>query len=115
MTKNNPPKINLFAFLWPYIWTRQTNKQKGKFILFLFATAFTTLLITSVPLLLKYSIAALENQKTLFGFQPVLIVVAYGMTWTLTKIIDRLRHQSAFPMTAGVIHKLCLDLFSHLL
>jgi ABC-type transport system involved in Fe-S cluster assembly fused permease/ATPase subunit len=114
MIKNNQKKINVFRFLWPYIWTNQDKIQKSKFIVFIFSTLITTLLIVSVPAILKYSIMALETKQYLLGFEPIVIIIAYGIAWTLTKIIDRLRHQSAFPMIANVIHKLCLDLFTHI-
>lgn len=114
MIKNNQKKINVFRFLWPYIWTNQDKIQKSKFILFVFSTFITTFFIVSVPAILKYSIMALETKQYLLGFEPIIIIIAYGVAWTLTKIIDRLRHQSAFPMIANVIHKLCLDLFTHL-
>ncbi len=114
MTKNKTEKVNLFTFLWPYIWTHQSTTQKIKFLIFVLSTLVTTLLIVSVPILLKYSISVLETKTALFGLEPIVIIMAYGAAWTLTKIIDRLRHQSAFPMIANIIHHLCLDLFSHL-
>lgn len=114
MAKNSLTTLNIFNFLWPYIWTNQERKQKLKFILFILATIITTLLIVGVPVILKYSILALDTKKAVFGIEPIIIVIAYGCAWTITKIIDRLRHQSAFPMIANIIHKLYLDLFSHL-
>ena len=106
--------MNVFSFLWPYLWSNQTGKIKFKFIAFVLATILTTLMMVSVPVILKYSISALDTKKDIFGMNPIIIIMAYAIAWTLTKVIDRLRHQAAFPMVINIIHKLCLDLFSHL-
>ncbi len=114
MQTNSPKKINVFKFLWSYIWTNQTAKQKCKFIIFGLSTILTTIVMVSVPVLLKYAITVLETDQKLFGLTPIVIVVIYALMWMSTKIIDRLRHQASFPMIANIIHKLCLDLFAHL-
>ena len=111
---NMKPNKNMIRLLWPYIWTKQTLLQKFKFILFILFTILTTLMIVSVPLLLKQVIIALESGEATLFFTPIIIVIVYGLAWMFTKVIDRLRHQSAFPMIANIIHKLCLDLFAHL-
>lgn len=109
--KNNK---NMILLLWPYIWAKQSFLQKIKFVVFLFFTIITTLMVVSVPLLLKQVIIALESGNSNLGFTPIGIVILYGLSWMLTKVIDRLRHQSAFPMISNIIHQLCLDLFAHL-
>lgn len=70
--------------------------------------------MVSVPVTLKYAVAALETDKKLFGLVPIIIVITYSLMWMLTKIIDRLRHQASFPIIANIIRQLCLDLFAHL-
>lgn len=115
MSNSVSPRINVFKFLWPYIWGSQTYIQKLKFIVFILSTLVTTALMISVPISLKYAIASLESKNILFfGLSPIIIVITFSLLWMITKIIDRLRHQAAFPMMANIIHKLCLDLFAHL-
>lgn len=114
MPSNSFKKINVFKFLWPYIWSNQTAKQKYKFIIFSLSTILTTIFMVSVPITLKYAISALETDKKLFGLVPIIIVITYSLMWMLTKIIDRLRHQASFPIIANIIRQLCLDLFAHL-
>jgi ATP-binding cassette subfamily B protein len=111
---NMKPNKNMFFLLWPYIWTKQSALQKFKFIVFVLFTILTTLMVVSVPLLLKQIIIVLESKESTLSFTPIAIVIMYGLAWMFTKVIDRLRHQSAFPMIANIIHKLCLDLFAHL-
>jgi ATP-binding cassette subfamily B protein len=111
---NNMGNNNIFALLWPYIWSKQSAMQKIKFIVFVLGTILTTLMVISVPWLLKQVIIALETKKTNLYLALIIIVIMYGCAWMITKIIDRLRHQAACPMIANMIHKLCLDLFAHL-
>jgi ABC-type transport system involved in Fe-S cluster assembly fused permease/ATPase subunit len=105
---------NIFMLLWPYIWSDQSLVQKFKFIVFILATVVTTLMLVCVPILLKYVVMALSSKQSVLSLAPIVIVGAYGVLWALSKIVDRLRHQAAFPMISNIIHKLCLDLFFHL-
>ena len=105
---------NIFLLLWPYIWSKQSRLQKTKFLIFVLATLMTTSMLMCVPLLLKYALMALENPQAPLFMMPIWIIILYALAWMFSKIIDRLRHQAAFPMIANIIHKLCLDVFIHL-
>lgn len=105
---------NIFFKLWPYIWSKQTHAAKIKFLLFIFATLITTAALISIPVILKQAILILDGEPSLPSLSAETIVFLYCLSWMLSKVIDRLRHQSAFPIIAHVIHCLCLELFTHL-
>lgn len=105
---------NIACLLWPYLWREQSFAYKLKSMVFVVATLVTTMMVMSVPILLKYTIVVLESKQSVLTFTPIVIILGYGFAWMMTKVIDRLRHQAAFPMMTNIIHKLCLDLFSHL-
>lgn len=105
---------NMLVLLWPYIWSDQSALQKFKVMVFVLCTILTTLVFISVPLLLKQVILVLETQAQLYYLTPIMIVIGYALAWMLIKVVDRFRHQAAFPMISNLIRCLCLDLFSHL-
>ena len=107
-------ELNIMRQLWPYIWSRQNPKQKLNVVIFVIATLFATAIFLSVPIFLKQVISQFENPNQLSLFSPITCVILFGLFWMLSKIIDRLRHQSVFPIIANIIHRLCLDLFAHL-
>lgn len=101
-------------FIWPYIWEKRSRWDKSKFIFFIIITVITTLFMSSVPVILKYAILALESGDNFYGLAPITIIMSYGIAWGIAKAASRLRHQSAFPVITVAIQNICTDLFSHL-
>lgn len=103
----------ILSWLWPYFWHRQSLIQKMKIVTFFLMTVLTTGIILSLPVLLKFVVIALEGKQVVWGISPIYWLLIYGFAWAAMKIVDRLRHQSAFPMMTAIIHDVCLDLFAH--
>lgn len=114
MAKIKTTPIHVLKFFWPSIWINQPAILKIKIILFIFATILTTVILVSVPIALKYAVAALETHEGKFGLSAINLVVLYGVMWMMTKIIARLRQQAAYQMMADIISKVCTDVFAHL-
>ena len=94
---------NMLVLLWPYIWSDQSALQKFKVMVFVLCTILTTLVFISVPLLLKQVILVLETQAQLYYLTPIMVVIGYALAWMLIKVVDRFRHQAAFPMISNLI------------
>jgi len=108
------PKFAMIRWLWPYAWTGQSWRQKAMVIFFVLMACLALVVHLLVPILLKYVIAALDNQSTFFGWSALMIIMAYGVAWTLSKIMYRINFQMLVPIVVVMIHGVCLDVFIHL-
>jgi ATP-binding cassette subfamily B protein len=111
MKFSNPFKILLK--LSRYIWPKDSGIRL-RFLAAIFLLIATIALNVGVPLILKQVIDLISSpSSTLFMTQ--ILLISYGVVWTLSKLTDKLRFVVFIRVVERGMRLLCLNIFNHLI
>lgn len=99
----------LYPYLWPNDW-----KIKLRLIVAISLLLGTMILNVSVPLILRQVIDAISAPSSA-KLIAVMLLVAYGLAWTLSKSMEHLRFLAVNRVIARGMRLLCLNAFNHLI
>ncbi len=106
-------RFNILFKLTPYLWPKDW-KIRLRLVTAIFLLLATIALNVSVPLILKQVINILSTQPTALIFAELLLI-AYSVVWTLSKITDQLRLTVMNRVIERGTRLLCLKVFDHLM
>jgi len=105
--------LKIIKELLPFLWLKK-NKIRGLF-LFAFALIFISIgLNLSIPLILKEIVSQLSSPDKGMTYQLALLLVSYGVIWTLSQTIQQIRQIIMVRPLERCIRLFCSKLFEHL-
>ncbi|MBS0271691.1 MAG: ABC transporter ATP-binding protein/permease [Proteobacteria bacterium] len=105
--------LKIIRDLFPFLWTKQEKIR----ILFLVAFSlifFSIALDLSIPLILKKIVSQLASREKSMTYQLSLLLVAYGIIWTLSQATQQIRQIIMVKPLERCIRLFCGKLFDHL-
>ncbi len=99
----------LYPYLWPNDWKIKLRLMVAIFLLF-----STMSLNVGVPLILRQVIDVISSPSSV-KLVAVMLLVAYGVAWTLSKSMEHLRFLAVNRVIARGMRLLCLNAFNHLI
>lgn len=106
-------RLNAVSKLYPYLWPNDL-KIRLRLIVAMFLLLGTMILNVSVPLILRQVIDVISSPSSI-KLVAAMLLVAYGMAWTLSKSMEHLRFLAVNRVIARGMRLLCLDVFNHLI
>ncbi len=108
------PDIRTISHLWPYLWSEQPLRIKGRFVL-----AFSSLILAKVATLLmpqffKGAVDALSPSVGDIILVPIFMILAYGSARLLSTLFAELRDGVFASVTQEAVRSLGLKVFTHL-
>jgi len=105
--------LRILKDIFPFIWTRQERIRR------LFLTSFGLVFIIiilnlSIPLVLKEVISKLSTPDKGMAYQLSLLLIAYGIIWTLSQVIQQVRQIIMIRPLEKCIRLFCSQVFEHL-
>lgn len=105
--------LKIIRDIFPFLWTKQEKIRR------LFLAAFGLIFISialdlSIPLILKEVVSKLSSPDKGMTYQLSLLLVAYGIIWTLSQTIQQLRQIIMVRPLERCIRLFCSQLFDHL-
>lgn len=107
------PHIYLLRILWPFLWSTERG-IRSRFLGAFFIILFSTALSITVPLLFKEAIEILNFTQSRKEIWVFLIIAAYGLVWTLTRLSINLREVLMFRVMEKGVTRLSARIFEHL-
>lgn len=105
--------LRIIKDLLPFLWTKE-EKIRHLF-LFAFGLIFISIgLDLSIPLVLKEVVSCLAIPNKSMTYQLSLLLVAYGVIWTLSQVIQNVRQVIMVRPLEGCIRLFCSKFFDHL-
>lgn len=99
--------------IFPFLWTKQ-EKIRSLFLIS-FALIFISIAFDlSIPIVLKEVVSRLSSPDKSMNYQLTLLLVAYGIIWTLSQTIQQLRQIIMVRPFERCIRLFCSKLFDHL-
>ncbi|MBY0272903.1 MAG: ATP-binding cassette domain-containing protein [Alphaproteobacteria bacterium] len=99
--------------LLPFLWTKE-EKIRSLF-LFAFGLIFISIALDlSIPLVLKEVVSCLAIPDKSMTYQLSLLLVAYGIIWTLSQVIQNVRQIIMVKPLESCIRLFCSKFFDHL-
>ncbi|GMU19257.1 MAG: ABC transporter ATP-binding protein [Candidatus Babeliales bacterium] len=95
------------------LWAKDWHK-KLSFIVVLLLTALAIAGNVLTPVLLKYTITLLSDQKHPSLFMIPVLLLSYGGLWTINQLISQARDIILFKTSEDLVCQLSLDIFAHL-
>ncbi len=99
--------------LFPFLCT-QEEKIRSLFLIAFGLIFISIALDLSIPLVLKEVVSQLSYPDKSMTYQLTVLLVAYGIIWTLSQIIQQLRHIIMVKPLERCIRLFCSKLFDHL-
>lgn len=105
--------LRILKDILPFLWTKQEKIRN------LFLVSFSLILISialdlNIPFVLKKVVSKLSSPEKNMSYQLTLLLVAYGIIWTLSQTIQQLRHIIIVKPLERSIRLFCSKLFDHL-
>lgn len=111
--KNKAPNFwHISKTLLPYFWTRNANIKLRFFSGIMLVILGITFNI-SVPLLLKSTVNELTLSKN-FNLQLIILILSYGIFWTLSKVSENLRLAVMYLVVERGIRVIAVNLLKHI-
>jgi len=110
--KNNQ-HLHLLKTLWPFLWTTDRG-IRSRFLGAFFIILFSTSLSITVPILFKEVVESLNYTNSRNEALVFLIVLFYGLIWTLTRVTINLREVFMFRVMERGVMRLSAHIFEHL-
>jgi len=97
----------------PFLWTKQ---EKIRYLFLIsFALIFISIVLNlSIPLVLKEVVSRLSYPGKSMSYQLTLLLLAYGIIWTLSQTIQQIRQIIMVRPLERSIRLFCSKLFDHL-
>lgn len=106
-------RLNAALKLYPYIWpSDRIIRLRVLAAIFLLLT--TIALNVGVPLILRRVIDLISSPFSTL-FMAEILLIAYGVVWTLSKLTDKLRFVVFIRVVERGMRLLCLNVFNHLI
>lgn len=105
--------LKILRDLFPFLWTNQ-EKIRSLFLIAFALIFFAIALNLSIPLILKEIVSQLASPDKSMTYQLSLLLVAYGIIWTLSQTIQQVRHIIMVKPLERCIRLFCSQLFDHL-
>ena len=106
-------RLNAALKLCPYIWPNDWA-IRWRVLLAVFLLITTIALNVGVPLILRQAINVISFPSSTL-FMGEMILIAYGVVWTLSKLTDKLRYVVFTRVVERGMRLLCLNVFNHLI
>lgn len=97
----------------PYLWTSHEN-VKRLVIFSLVFFLFTFMIDLSVPIVLKTLVSKLSSFETKGSIQVTWLLLAYGLIWTISQVIQQIRFMTIIRPLERSCRKFCSNLFYHI-
>jgi len=105
--------LRIIKDLLPFLWTKE-EKIRSLF-LFAFGLIFISIALDlSIPLVLKEVVSCLAIPDKSMTYQLSLLLVAYGIIWTLSQVIQNVRQIIMVRPLESCIRLFCSKFFDHL-
>ncbi|MBY0273418.1 MAG: ATP-binding cassette domain-containing protein [Alphaproteobacteria bacterium] len=105
--------LRIIKDLLPFLWTKE-EKIRSLFI-FAFGLIFISIgLDLSIPLVLKEVVSCLAIPDQSMTYQLSLLLIAYGIIWTLSQVIQNVRQIIMVKPLESCIRLFCSKFFDHL-
>lgn len=105
--------LTIIKDLIPFLWVRE-EKIRSLF-LFAFGLIFISIALDlSIPLVLKEVVSCLSIPDKSMTYQLSLLLVAYGIIWTLSQVVQNVRHIIMVRPMESCIRLFCSKFFDHL-
>ncbi|MCH9757122.1 MAG: hypothetical protein K0U37_08040 [Gammaproteobacteria bacterium] len=101
--------LKLMPFLWP-----EDRKIRLRLIAALFLLLMTIALNIGVPLIFRQVIDIISSPASI-KLLAVLLMLAYGFSWTLSRVINQLCMMPVNRVIERGMRLLCLSIFDHLM
>lgn len=105
--------LKIIKDILPFIWAKGEKIRK----LFLISFGLIFILIglnLSIPLVLKEAVVRLSSSDRSMTYELTLLLVAYGIIWTLSQTIQQVRQIIMVRPLESCIQLFCIALFDHL-
>ena len=105
--------LRIIKDIFPFLWTRQ-EKIRSLFLISFGLVFIVIILDLSIPLILKEVVSKLSASDKGMTYQLSLLLVSYGIIWTLSQTIQQIRHIIMVRPLERCIRLFCSKLFDHL-
>ena len=106
-------RLNAVLKLYPYIWPSD-RAIRFRVLWAIFLLLITIALNVGVPLILRQVIDLISSSSSTL-LMTELLLIAYGVVWTLSKLTDKLRFIVFIRVVERGMRLLCLKVFNHLI
>lgn len=106
-------KLSLLKEIFPSLWEKE-EKIRSLFLLSLGLIIASISFDLSIPIVLKEVVSSLSIPEKSMTFQLSLLLVAYGVIWMLSQIVQNLRQIIMVRPLERCIRLFCSQLFNHL-
>lgn len=105
--------LRLIKDIFPFLWTKQ-EKIRSLFLVSSGMILISIALDLSIPILLKELVSRLSYPDKGLTYQLTLLLVAYGIIWTLSQTIQQVRQIILVRPLTRCVRLFCSKLFDHL-
>lgn len=105
--------LKIVQDIFPFLWAKQ-EKTRGLFLISFGLVFISIILDLSIPLVLKEVVSSLSSPTKSMTYQLTLLLVAYGVIWTLSRTIQQVRQIIMVRPLERCIRLFCSKLFDHL-
>ena len=105
--------LKIIRDIFPFLWTKQ-EKIRSLFLIAFGLIFISIALDLSIPLILKEVVSKLSSPDKGMTYQLTLLLVAYGIIWTLSQTVQQVRQIIMVRPLERCIRLFCSQLFSHL-
>lgn len=105
--------LGIIKDVFPFLWTKE-EKIRSLFLISFGLILISIVLDLCIPLVLKEVVSKLSSPDKSMTYQLTLLLVAYGMIWTLSQTIQQVRQIIMVRPLESCIRLFCFKLFDHL-
>ncbi len=105
--------LEIIKDIFPFLWTKQ-EKIRSLFLISFGLIFISIALDLSIPMVLKEVVYSLSSPDKSMTYQLSLLLVAYGVIWTLSQTIQQIRQIIMVRPLERCIRLFCSSLFDHL-
>jgi len=105
--------LKIIKDIFPFLWARQ-EKIRSLFLISFGLIFISIILDLSIPLVLKEVVCKLSSPDKGMTYQLSLLLLAYGIIWTLSQTIQQVRQIIMVRPLERCIRLFCAKLFDHL-
>lgn len=105
--------LKIIKDILPFLWTKR-EKVRSLFLISFGLIFISIALNLSIPLILKRVVSTLSSPDKGMTYQLTLLLVAYGIIWTLYQTIQQVRQIIMIRPLERCVRLFCAKLFAHL-
>ncbi len=105
--------LRIIKDIFPFLWAKE-EKVRSLFLISFGLILVSIFLNLSIPLILKEVVSTLSAPDKSMTYQLALLLVAYGIIWTLSQTIQQVRHIIMVTPLEKSVRLFCTKLFDHL-